>query len=85
MNGTDISVLYEETETERVLIYRAGMTEVEIALNRQGYGMLIVRTPEVGEVERYYGFYMALDHAAEILNCEMGDLPVPDEAEDFGI
>lgn len=85
MTDQDIRVVYSEDAHERRLIYMAGTSEVEIGLNRQGYGMLVVRTPELGELERYYGFYMALDHVAEVLECSVNDLPIPDEAEDFGI
>ena len=37
------------------------------------------------ELERYYGFDMALDHAAELLGIDPGDLPVPAAAEDMGM
>jgi hypothetical protein len=46
--------------------------------------MLTVR--EAGEErERYYGFEMALDHAAELLGVEPGELPVPEGAADMGM
>jgi hypothetical protein len=37
------------------------------------------------ELERYYGFDMALDHAAELLGVPVHDLPVPEAAENMGI
>jgi len=40
--------------------------------------MLKVRPGPTGdELERYYGFDMALDHAAELLGVAVADLPVP--------
>ena len=48
--------------------------------------MLKVRDgPDGDELERYYGFDMALDHAAELLGASPHDLPVPDTAEDMGM
>ena len=84
---------YDETETERVLTFeatdegpaRAGTTAA-IAQNREGYAMLKVRpTADGDELERYYGFDMALDHAAELLGIDPHDLPVPTAAEDMGM
>ncbi len=77
---------YSETEAERRLAFeRDGRTAV-VAQNREGYAMLKVR-PAVGgdELERYYGFEMALDHAAELLGVSPRELPVPDEAADMGM
>ena len=81
-----ITARYTETEAERVLTFeRAGDTAV-VAQNREGYAMLKVRpSPEGDELERYYGFDMALDHAAELLGVSPHDLPVPDEAADMGM
>ncbi|MFB6304875.1 MAG: hypothetical protein ABEH47_06900 [Haloferacaceae archaeon] len=86
--GTDqpVSVDYRETDDERVLSFeRDGRTAV-VAQNRDGYAMLKVREGRTGdELERYYGFDMALDHAAELLGTRPGALPVPDEAADMGM
>ena len=88
-----ITATYDETETERVLEFRAteeatarpGATAA-IAQNREGYAMLKVRpTADGDELERYYGFDMALDHAAELLGVSEHDLPVPAAAEDMGM
>ncbi|MWV39116.1 MULTISPECIES: hypothetical protein [Natrialba] len=93
---------YDETETERVLEFRAagernpddssqrtdappGSTAA-IAQNRDGYAMLKVRpTAEGDELERYYGFDMALDHVADLLGVSPHDLPVPEAASDMGM
>jgi hypothetical protein len=48
--------------------------------------MLKVRpTADGDELERYYGFDMALDHAAELLEVAVTDLPVPEAATDMGM
>jgi hypothetical protein len=82
----EVSARYFETETERVLEFsRDGRTAV-VAQNREGYAMLKVRpTLDGDELERYYGFDMALDHAAELLGLAPTDLPVPDDAADMGM
>jgi len=82
----DVTARYLETETERILAFdRDGRTAV-VAQNREGYAMLKVRPTRDGdELERYYGFDMALDHAAELLACSPTDLPVPDAAADMGM
>jgi hypothetical protein len=80
-----VAARYEETETERVLAFeRDGRTAV-VAQNREGYAMLKVRGPDGDERERYYGFDVALDHAAELLGVTAHDLPVPDAASDMGM
>lgn len=77
---------YRETDTERILSFRAGDRTAAIAQNKEGYAMLKVRPRADGdELERYYGFEMALDHAAELLGLSAHDLPVPDAAEDLGM
>ena len=82
----DVTVTYRETDTERLLVYTAGGAEAVIAQNIEGYAMLKVRDGVDGdELERYYGFDMALDHAAELLGVSQYDLPVPEEAEDMGM
>ncbi|WP_247008986.1 DUF7111 family protein [Halorientalis litorea] len=77
---------YRETDTERLLTFeRDGMTAA-IAQNIEGYAMLKVRPSADGdELERYYGFDMALDHAAELLGVSPHDLPVPEPATDMGM
>ena len=77
---------YRETEIERILSFRAGDRTAAIAQNKEGYAMLKVRPRADGdELERYYGFEMALDHAAELLGLSAHDLPVPGPAEDLGM
>ncbi|PSP76593.1 hypothetical protein BRC81_13240 [Halobacteriales archaeon QS_1_68_20] len=80
-----ITARYAVTESERRLTFeREGRTAV-VVQNREGYAMLKVRRSAEGdELERYYGFEMALDHAAELLGVSPGNLPVPDEATDMG-
>lgn len=89
-----IRASYDETETERRLSFevtdanaggQAGETAA-IAQNREGYAMLKVRpTADGDELERYYGFDMALDHVGELLGVSPHDLPVPDAAADMGM
>lgn len=91
---------YYETDTERILAFeRVGTAEpardggggaagrtAAVAQNVEGYAMLKVRESADGdELERYYGFEMALDHAAELLDVPPRDLPVPDPAGDMGM
>ena len=81
-----ITARYDETESERVLEFQSDRATAAIAQNVEGYAMLKVRpTPDGDELERYYGFDMALDHAGELLGVAPGDLPVPDEAADMGM
>jgi hypothetical protein len=82
----DVTARYTEQAGERRLDFdREGRT-ASIAQNIDGYAMLKVRTgPGGDELERYYGFDMALDHAAELLGVGVDDLPVPDPAEDMGM
>lgn len=81
-----ITARYYETDDERVLEFSGDARTAAIAQNREGYAMLKVRpTADGDELERYYGFDMALDHAAELLGASPHDLPVPDEAEDMGM
>ncbi|ELY36551.1 hypothetical protein C497_11168 [Halalkalicoccus jeotgali B3] len=75
---------YRETDTERVLTFEREGRTVEIAQNREGYAMLAVREGGT-ELERYYGFDMALDHAAELLGAPPTALPVPDPASNMGL
>jgi len=81
-----VTATYQETDTERVLAFEADEGTAAIAQNVEGYAMLKVRTaPDGDERERYYGFDMALDHAAELLGRSPHELPVPEPAEDMGM
>lgn len=77
---------YRETDSERLLEFETDGRTAAIAQNVEGYAMLKVRTAADGdELERYYGFDMALDHVAEVIGVEPGRLPVPDGAADMGM
>jgi hypothetical protein len=81
-----ITARYYETDDERVLEFRRDGATAVVAQNVEGYAMLKVRPAADGdELERYYGFDMALDHAAELLDASPHDLPIPDAAEDMGM
>jgi len=81
-----IAARYEEAGGERLLTFSADGAEATVAQNVDGYAMLKVRPGPTGdELERYYGFDMALDHAAELLGVGVRDLPVPDAAADMGM
>ena len=88
-----IRATYDKTSTERRLTFVAEgvdgasrrATTVTVAQNREGYAMLAVRGPDGEELERYYGFDMALDHAAELLGVVPSALPFPDVAADMGM
>ncbi|SEW00532.1 DUF7111 family protein [Natrinema salifodinae] len=85
-----IRATYDETESERRLAFEAetgsGRGTAAIAQNIEGYAMLKVRpTADGDELERYYGFDMALDHVGELLGVSPHDLPVPAAAEDMGM
>ncbi|MFW5911119.1 MAG: DUF7111 family protein [Halolamina sp.] len=86
LTAGDVSARYTEQAGERRLDFvREGRT-ASIAQNIDGYAMLKVRTgPEGDELERYYGFEIALDHAAELLGVGVDDLPVPEPAADMGM
>jgi len=85
-----ITARYSETDAERLLEFdfvdgERSRTAV-VAQNRAGYAMLTLRrTTDGDELERYYGFDMALDHAAELLGVNPHDLPVPEAAADMGM
>lgn len=82
----DIEARYYVANGERVLAFRRDGRTAAIAQNVEGYAMLKVRpTPDGDELERYYGFDMALDHAAELLGVAVVDLPVPEPADDMGM
>ena len=77
---------YRETETERLLTFERDGQTAAVAQNSEGYAMLKVRPSADGdELERYYGFDMAMDHAAELLRVSQHDIPVPDGADDMGM
>jgi hypothetical protein len=81
-----ITARYRETDGERLLAFEADGKTAAIAQNIEGYAMLKVRPSVDGdELERYYGFDMALDHAAELLGVSPTDLPVPEDAADMGM
>jgi hypothetical protein len=81
-----VTARYTETETERVLEFDCDGRTAAVAQNREGYAMLKVRPAADGdELERYYGFDMALDHVGELLGVAPHDLPVPAAAEDMGM
>ncbi|WP_440991192.1 DUF7111 family protein [Haloarchaeobius baliensis] len=81
-----ITARYEETETERVLSFERDGATAAVAQNIEGYAMLKVRPSADGdELERYYGFDMALDHVGELLGVPPHDLPIPTPAEDMGM
>ena len=85
VSGDGITSTYRETETERQLVVRSGGDEATVAQNIEGYAMLAVRDGDGTERERYYGFDMALDHAAELLGVDPNALPVPEAATDMGM
>jgi len=81
-----ITATYTETESERILSFDGDGRTAAIAQNREGYAMLKVRpTADGDELERYYGFDMALDHAAEVLGVDPAEIPIPDAAADMGM
>jgi hypothetical protein len=81
-----ITARYEETDTERLLTFERDGRTAAVAQNSEGYAMLKVRpTADGDELERYYGFDMALDHAAELLGVSPRELPVPEPASDMGM
>ncbi|CQH49277.1 uncharacterized protein HHUB_1505 [Halobacterium hubeiense] len=81
-----VTARYYETDTERVLEFERDGRTAAVAQNVEGYAMLKVRpTADGDELERYYGFDMALDHAAELLGADPNALPVPEAAADMGM
>jgi hypothetical protein len=81
-----ITAQYRETDEERLLEFDADGRTAVVAQNVEGYAMLKVRpTADGDELERYYGFDMALDHAAELLGVAVSDLPIPEAAADMGM
>ena len=85
-DGDGVTARYYEAGGERVLTFERDGRTAALAQNSEGYAMVTVRPdPDGDELERYYGFDMALDHAAERLGVHVADLPVPDEAADMGM
>ncbi|ELZ60319.1 MULTISPECIES: hypothetical protein [unclassified Haloferax] len=81
-----VTARYYVTDAERVLEFDRDGRTAAVAQNIDGYAMLKVRpTADGDELERYYGFDMALDHAAELLGVSPHDLPVPEDAVDMGM
>jgi hypothetical protein len=82
----DVTARYVEEDGERRLDFEREGRRATVAQNIDGYAMLKLRPgPQGDELERYYGFDMALDHAAELLGVAVDDLPVPEPAEDMGM
>ncbi|MFB6169625.1 MAG: hypothetical protein ABEJ06_00610 [Haloarculaceae archaeon] len=82
----DVTATYREAGGERILEFERDGRTAAIAQNVEGYAMLKVRpTADGDELERYYGFDMALDHAAELLGVRPDELPVPEPAADMGM
>jgi hypothetical protein len=85
-SADDVTASYEERDGERLLTFERDGRTAAIAQNIEGYAMLKVRpTPDGDELERYYGFDMALDHAAELLGVDPARLPIPEDATDMGM
>ena len=80
----DVETDYHETDDERVLELSRENKTVSVSVTKSGYGMLIV-ADETGELERYYGLDMALDHAAEVLGVHPTDIDLPEEAREMGM
>jgi len=81
-----VTARYYETGDERVLAFECDGRTAALAQNSDGYAMVSVRrTADGDELEKYYGFDMALDHAAERLGVGVSDLPVPEKASDMGM
>jgi hypothetical protein len=85
VEANGIRARYTTTDRERQLRFERSGAVAVVAQNRDGYGMLKVRTGDGTELERYYGFDMALDHAAEVLGADPNSLPIPDPAADMGM
>lgn len=84
--SADITASYQEQNDERLLTFERDGRTATVAQNIEGYAMLKVRPSPTGdERERYYGFDMALDHAAELLGVDPAQLPVPEAAADMGM
>ena len=84
LTAGDVTAHYTETDGERRLSFDRDGRQAMVAQNIEGYAMLMVRA-DGDELERYYGFDMALDHVAELLGVGVNDLPIPDPAADMGM
>ncbi|MUV89657.1 hypothetical protein GJ629_06915 [Halapricum sp. CBA1109] len=81
-----VTARYQETDEERIITFERDGKTAAIAQNIEGYAMLKVRpTAQGDELERYYGFDMALDHVGELLGVSKFDIPVPEPARDLGM
>jgi hypothetical protein len=81
-----VTARYQETDEERIITFERDGQTAAIAQNIEGYAMLKVRpTAQGDELERYYGFDMALDHVGELLGVSKFDIPVPEPARDLGM
>jgi hypothetical protein len=81
-----VTARYSVAGEERLLEFERDGRTAAVAQNLEGYAMLKVRpTADGDELERYYGFDMALDHAAELLGVPPSALPVPEPAADMGM
>lgn len=86
MDTEPVQGTYRESASERLLTFERGERRAVLSQPRQGYGMVIVRRSADGpELERYYGLEQALDHAAEVLGVRPRDLSVPDAGADMGM
>ncbi len=85
MSG-EITSSFRATESTYELVFESGANRAVLEQSRTGYAMITVAPDRDGPVlERYYGFDMALDHAAELLGVQPRNLPVPDDADVMGI
>ncbi|MDZ7730863.1 MAG: hypothetical protein U5K37_08125 [Natrialbaceae archaeon] len=80
----DIRATYRETAAERQLELERGDRHVVLAQNAEGYAMVAVRVDDT-DLESYYGFDMALDHAAEVLGVSPHTIPIPEPARSMGM
>lgn len=81
VEANGITARYSETDAERLLEFEREGKTAAVVQNHEGYAMLGVRRTVAGEeLQRYYGFEMALDHAADLLGVDLTTLPVPDAA-----
>ena len=81
-----ITARYVTAETERILQFTIDDRTAVVVQNTDGYAMLrVCRRVDGDELERYYGFEMALDHAAELLEVSPHRLPIPEPAADMGM
>ena len=85
-NGIAIDVEYEVTDGRRVLRLSRGDRSAVLVQDVTGYSMIsVARATNGPELERYYGFDMAIDHAAELLEVTPSVIPIPEEARSMGM